>query len=108
MVTAAKLSLAASANGVIEQGGQTNYVNLSLAESGTILGRLVRANGSSPAPGQDVLITFASQTSNAGRAVFRSLADGFFRFDNVPLGPCGWSQPRLISEASFNWKPSSR
>lgn len=87
LVTAATLSLAAAANGVIEQAGQTNHVTLRLAESGSIVGRLVRANGSTPAAGQDVLITFRSQTSNAGRAVFRTLADGSFWFDNVPIGP---------------------
>jgi hypothetical protein len=86
VVTAAKGSLAASRNGVVNFHGQTNELTLRLGDSGTIRGRLVRADGVTPAGGLDVWIDYASQSENPGRAFMRTPLDGTFEFSNVPLG----------------------
>ena len=86
LITAAKQSLSASANGAITTAGETNQVTLRLGDSGSILGEVVRADGVTPVAGVDLAIDYSSQSANAGRAVFHTGVDGMFRFDNVPLG----------------------
>ncbi len=86
LVTAASQSLAASENGSITSPGETNVVALQLGASGSLLGRVVRADGITPVGGVDVAIDYMAQSANAGRAVFRTAADGMFRFDNIPVG----------------------
>ncbi|MBK8001598.1 MAG: carboxypeptidase regulatory-like domain-containing protein [Verrucomicrobia bacterium] len=85
-VTAASVSLAASAVGSISAGGEADNLTLRLGDSGVVAGRLVRTDGVSPVEGIDVLLTYASQSSNPGRAFVRSRADGTFEFSNIPVG----------------------
>ena len=86
LITAASQSLGASENGTITAAGETNVVSLQLGASGSLMGRLVRADGVTPVGGVDLAIDYMSQSMNAGRAVFRTAADGRFRFDNIPVG----------------------
>lgn len=85
-LTAEHVALAGTTNGTIAQAGQTNTINVRLAASGAVIGRLVRADGSTAVPTNDVLILFGSQSSLAGNAVTRTAMDGRFGFTNVPLG----------------------
>jgi hypothetical protein len=85
-LTAEHVALAGTTNGTIAHAGQTNVVNVRLGASGVVIGRLVRADGSTPVPTNDVLILFGSQSSLAGNAVARTGTNGHFGFTNVPLG----------------------
>ncbi len=85
-LTAASVSLAASAIGNIGAGDEVDDVTLRLGDSGVVVGRLVRADGITPVGGIDVLLTYASQSPNPGRAFIRSAADGAFEFVNIPVG----------------------
>jgi len=85
-VTASSVSLAASISASISTGGESDEVTLRLGDSGSVTGRLVRADGVTPVGGVDVLILYASQSANPGRAFVRSGADGRFAFANVPVG----------------------
>jgi hypothetical protein len=80
-------ALGASFNGEILADGESNIVNLTLGASGAVLGRLVRADGITPAPGIDVLLTYPSQSGLPGRANVRTDSDGLFQVDSVPVGP---------------------
>ncbi|MBN8246992.1 MAG: carboxypeptidase regulatory-like domain-containing protein, partial [Verrucomicrobia bacterium] len=85
-LTASSVSLAASVSGTISVGGERDEVTLRLGSSGSVVGRLVRADGVTPVGGIDVLIVYASQSANPGRAFIRTGADGRFAFANVPVG----------------------
>ncbi len=85
-LTASSVSLAAALSGRIATGGETDDVTLRLGDSGVVAGRLVRADGITPVPGIDVLLTYASQSANPGRAFARSGLSGEFEFDNIPVG----------------------
>lgn len=86
LVTAASQSLGDSENGIITSANSTNVISLRLGASGTILGRLVRADGLTSVGGEDLTIDYMSQSDNAGRAVYHTADDGFFQFNNVPVG----------------------
>jgi hypothetical protein len=85
-VTALAQALGASQNGRITIPGQSDTVTMALGASGSLKGRLVRASGSAPVSGVDVLLTFDSQSGLPGRAFVVSAGDGTFRFDGVPVG----------------------
>ena len=85
-VTAASGSLAASLNGAISAAGEVDTVNLRLGDSGSLVGKVVRADGTTPVSSVDVVIDYDSQSLNPGRVFFRTGVDGAFRFDNVPVG----------------------
>jgi Bacterial Ig-like domain/Carboxypeptidase regulatory-like domain len=85
-LTAEQAALAASTNGAIVAAGQTNLVDLQLGSSGVVIGRLVRANGTTVVPTNNVLIVFGSQTSADGSAVVQTDFEGRFGFTNVPIG----------------------
>ncbi|MCW5557601.1 MAG: Ig-like domain-containing protein, partial [Verrucomicrobiae bacterium] len=85
-LTASSVSLASSLTAGIEAGGETDEVTLRLGDSGSVAGRLVRADGVTPVSGVDVLLTYASQSANPGRAFVRSGDDGAFQFTNIPVG----------------------
>lgn len=82
----ASVSLAASRNDSIDAGGEVDSVTLRLGDSGALLGRLVRADGVSPVAGVDVLVTYASQSANPGRAFDRTDAQGLFDLTDIPVG----------------------
>ncbi|MDH7501179.1 MAG: Ig-like domain-containing protein, partial [Verrucomicrobiota bacterium] len=85
-VIAASVSLAASLVGSIGEGGEVDELTMRLGDSGSIMGRLVRADGVTPVEGVEVLLSYASQTANPGRAFVRSDHVGGFVFTNIPLG----------------------
>jgi phage baseplate assembly protein gpV len=85
-LTAASGSLAASVNGEILAAGEVDQVTLRLGDSGSVRGRVVRADGSTPVPDVEVLMTYASQSGNPGRVFVRTAADGGFVFANIPVG----------------------
>lgn len=85
-VTAASQSLAAGTNGVISAPGQIREHTLRLGDSGSLRGRIVRADGVTPVSGEDVVIEYDSQSENPGRAFFRTASDGQFEFPGIPTG----------------------
>ena len=85
-VTAASVSLAASQGGSIGEGGEVDEISLRLGDSGSVMGRVVRADGTTPVEGVEVLLSYASQTANPGRAFVRSDVGGGFTFTNIPVG----------------------
>ncbi|MBL9175134.1 MAG: carboxypeptidase regulatory-like domain-containing protein [Verrucomicrobiales bacterium] len=85
-IVASSVSLAGSVSGSVATAGETDVVTLRLGDSGSLVGRLVRADGATGVPGVDILVTYASQSANPGRAFVRSGPDGRFAFDNIPVG----------------------
>ncbi len=84
----------AQASTALATPGQELVQDLILSASGTVEGRLVRADGVTPAPGADVVVSFASASAADGNIVARSDADGRFSFNPVAVGP-------FTIEASF-------
>jgi concanavalin A-like lectin/glucanase superfamily protein/Big-like domain-containing protein/thrombospondin type 3 repeat protein len=85
-LTAQTAALGVGFNGSITTNGEMDEVTLTVGASGTVQGRLVRADGAAPMPGVDVLLTFASQSGLPGRAVVRTDAAGLFNLSNIPVG----------------------
>ncbi len=85
-LTATDAALAATASGTIAVPGEHRDLDLVLSASGSVAGRLLRADGS-PAPGQDVLLAFVPPSGLLGRALVETGADGSFQFNEVPVGP---------------------
>ena len=85
-VSAASQSLGVSMDGQLNVAGQTNQLVLTLGASGSLLGVVVRADGTTPVDAVDLVITYASQSANPGKAVYTTGPDGAFRFDHVPVG----------------------
>ncbi len=79
-------ALAASETVTISTNGETVTRDLVLSASGTVVGRIVRADGTTPAAGTDVLATFMSQSGLPGRINFRTAADGLFSLAPIPVG----------------------
>ncbi|MFN0129716.1 MAG: Ig-like domain-containing protein, partial [Verrucomicrobiales bacterium] len=67
--------------------GATVTQNLVLTASGTVIGRLLRADGTTAAEGADVIITFRSASNADGTFASRLGADGRFSFAPVTAGP---------------------
>ena len=97
-VTAQAQALGATGNGEIGSDGDTKTINLTLSQSGTVLGRLVRADGATPKSGVDVLLSFNSQSQLPGRSVVRTGAQGEFRFTAIPVG--AFSLEAIASDVS--------
>ncbi|HAV63463.1 MAG TPA: hypothetical protein DCY13_13985, partial [Verrucomicrobiales bacterium] len=85
-LSASSVSLGTSTNGLIASAGQADNVTLVLGASGSIEGRIVRADGVTPAAGIEVLFRYNSQSVNPGRAVVLTGADGHFIGVNLPVG----------------------
>ena len=85
-LVASSISLAGSVSGTIAGAGETDSATIRLGDSGIILGRLVRADGATGVGGMDVLVTYASQSANPGRAFVRTDGNGRFRLENIPVG----------------------
>ena len=85
-ITVTSQALSATHNGSLTLDGQSDTVDLTLGSSGSVAGRVVRADGETPVPGIDLLLTFASQSGLPGRAVTRTDATGGFQVDQIPLG----------------------
>lgn len=86
-VSAQDGALSARADGTIPAGGGTNNVVLALFPSGTVIGRVVRANGTTPVVDADIGLLFRQLGESNGRASRTAELGGTFRFDGVPLGP---------------------
>jgi hypothetical protein len=86
-VAAIAQALGASANGTLEASGEHDIVDLTLGASGTVIGRLFRADAVTPAPDRDVLLEFIAQSGLPGRALSRTDAEGRFEHHSIPLGP---------------------
>jgi hypothetical protein len=76
--------LGARAEGSIAQDGDAQTVNLVVEASGTVAGRLVRADAVTPVAGEDVQLIFPGRSIPG--ALFRTGVDGRFAFTSVPLG----------------------
>jgi hypothetical protein len=86
VVTAQKASLSAAADGTIAAGNEVDEVALTLFPSGTVTGRLVRENGTTPVGEVEVGLAFRRLGSSQGRTSVETDAAGVFRFTGVPLG----------------------
>ena len=85
-VTAVAEALAGTVNGSIAGDGEADTIEIRLGDSGTVRGRMVRADGASPVPGADVILFYTPQSGLPGRANFRTLVGGQFEFQNIPVG----------------------
>ncbi len=75
--------LGVSVAGSIGRDGELDTVDLRLAQSGAVIGRLVRADGITPVAGEDATLSFPGSTLGAFLA--RTDALGRFGFKNVPV-----------------------
>ncbi|MEX0742246.1 MAG: Ig-like domain-containing protein, partial [Phycisphaeraceae bacterium] len=80
------LVLGVNYTSAITNANQNDFVNLPLGASGTVIGKLVRADGITPVADVDVLLTFRSQSSIAGYALARTSPNGMFTMPLIPLG----------------------
>lgn len=85
-VTAQVASLSAQADGSISRGGEVDDVALTLFPSGTVIARLLRADGTTPVTDADVFLGFTALGASEGRTSRATGADGRVRFTGVPLG----------------------
>ncbi len=85
-LTAESISLAASINDAIPGPGVTNTDKLTLGASGTIKGYALRPDDVTPVTNVAVVITYASQSANPGIAFYYTTTNGYFEFDDVPVG----------------------
>jgi hypothetical protein len=86
VVTAQKASLSAAADGEIGAGGEVDELALTLFPSGTVIGRLVREDGTTPVGEVEVGLAFRRLGSSLGWTSVETDAGGIFRFPGVPLG----------------------
>ena len=85
-VTAQGGALSARADAVLTDGGEERSVTLSLFPAGSVVGRLVRADGVTPVPGANVALRFRALGESLGRTARSTGTHGLFRFDDIPLG----------------------
>ncbi|MEX0326383.1 MAG: Ig-like domain-containing protein, partial [Puniceicoccaceae bacterium] len=78
-------SLGANADASITFPGEVVNQDLILSSSGTVSGRILRADTTTPAEGTDILITFQSQSGLPGRLTARADANGLFSLEPVPV-----------------------
>jgi hypothetical protein len=79
------LGLAASETVTVTSGGTTTR-NLILTASGTVEGRILRADGTTIATGTEVTITFPSRSGLQGAMLAVVGLDGRFSFSPIPQG----------------------
>lgn len=77
--------LSASAMVRLEGNGQSVTQDLELVASGSVIGRVLRADGS-PAFDVGVVVQFGNRGGTTDRAAAFTGTDGRFRFEDVPLG----------------------
>jgi Tol biopolymer transport system component/protocatechuate 3,4-dioxygenase beta subunit len=90
-VRAIQGALIARAEGTISAAGQVEERELRLGPSGSVIGRLVRADGATIVPGQGVLLTFEAPSGLDGANSGVTDSQGRFSFGNVPVGPVTFS-----------------
>ncbi|MEX0330624.1 MAG: tandem-95 repeat protein [Puniceicoccaceae bacterium] len=79
-------SLGANTDAAITFPGEIVTQDLILSASGTVSGRILRADATTPAEGTEVLITFQSQSGLPGRLTARADVNGLFNLEPVPVG----------------------
>ena len=84
VVSARAGPLGARVEGRIGTNAETDTLSITLEASGTIVGRLVHADGVTPVLGEDVALKFPGRALPG--ALFRTGVDGRFEFGAVPLG----------------------
>src|SRR5262249_24064333 len=77
-------ALGVRAAGNLQADGETQSLSLTLAPSGSVIGRLLRADGTTPVGGEGITLEFPATSLPA--FVTRTSADGRFAFASVPLG----------------------
>lgn len=85
-VTAVDGALTGTASGTIAAGGQTETVEVSLGASGSVVGRLVRADGTNTVPQVPVRLTFRAPSGLDGVAEAVTDAEGRFELQAIPEG----------------------
>ena len=83
---AVDVALAASESGEILAEGDDPEIDLVLGASGTVLGRLVHSDATTPAAAADVVLFYEAPSGALGRATERTGQDGAFRFESIPAG----------------------
>ncbi|MEI7731986.1 MAG: Ig-like domain-containing protein [Verrucomicrobiota bacterium] len=86
LLTVEQLALGATYNGAIVSNAQVDSVQLVLTASGTVMGRVMHADGSNAVAQQDVLLTFNSHSGLPGQSVVTTSADGSFVVRTIPVG----------------------
>ena len=76
--------LGARVGGTIAVDGEVDVLSLTLESSGSVRGRLVRADRVTAVAGEDVKIIFPGR--NLPGEIVRTGSNGVFQFDSVPLG----------------------
>ncbi len=89
VLSAKMLGLAASETVQSLAAGQSTTRNLMLTASGTIIGRALRADGSTVAAGTEITITFPSRSGLEG--VIAQIVDASGRFSISPVPQGTWS-----------------
>jgi hypothetical protein len=79
-------NLGGSFNGTITNNRHLDQARVVLGASGAILGRLLRADGVTPAAAVDMLLNYLSQSSQSGVAATRTTLNGTFAFSNITVG----------------------
>ena len=85
-VLATSALLAGAATGTIAGPGQAAAISVRLSASGSITGRVVLPNGTTPAAQAIVTLRFTSQTQQPGALQRVTGLDGRFTFASIPLG----------------------
>jgi hypothetical protein len=85
-LSAKAAALGASVSGSILTNGEADVLNVVLGASGSVSGRVVRADGTNAVPGADVILKFETQSGLPGIAAARTGSDGVFSFSNIPVG----------------------
>ncbi len=85
-LTATSVALGATFNGSIDADGEVDFVDLTLGASGTVRGRLLRADQISPVEGIEVVLFFESQSGLLGVASDVSDENGNFEMTGIPIG----------------------
>ncbi|MGV3772681.1 MAG: carboxypeptidase regulatory-like domain-containing protein, partial [Verrucomicrobiales bacterium] len=84
-------ALAGSESGAIPESGELSNVVVKLGASGSVIGRVLRADGTNVVGNLDVSLKYKAPSGLDGLAVTKTDANGEFRFDVVPVGPVDFS-----------------
>ena len=94
-------ALAASESATISQDGEVVNRDLILSPSGTVVGRLLRADGT-PAAEIDVVLGFTAPSGLLGISVARTNELGEFEHLTVPVGPFELDAAGILFSGIFN------
>ena len=86
-LTGSRIGLVARESGSLVSAGQLDEVDLVLSPSGSVVGRLFRADQQNVVRNVDIFMRFPSQSQNVGRDQTPTDFDGRFMFEDIPVGP---------------------